>query len=297
MRHIGSLPGEAQARLFADHLLSRGIRSQIEAEADRTWSVWIRDEDQVVEAQTSLARFQANPQAAEFQNAAEAAEKARKAEAEDLKKYRKRVRTGKSLFPKMGGYGLGWLTFTLMLVCFYVAVFSKLGDNREWLRDWFISNPENPARNLPEVLNGQVWRLFTPIFIHFGLLHLVFNMIWFYQLGSMVEGRQSSLFLLVFIAVSALFANLAQYFWGGPAFGGMSGVIYALAGYIWIRGRYNPGSGLYLDPQSVIVLLVWLVLCFTGFLGAIANADHLVGLITGMVWGRIAAYLAVRKPE
>lgn len=304
MRHIGSLPGEAQARLFADFLHTRGIRSEVEAESERSWAVWIRDEDHIAEAQSALTRFQANPNAPEFQNATKEAANARKAEAEDLAKYRQRIRTRRSLFPKMGGYGMGWLTFTLMLVCFYVAVNSKLGKNDEWLSKWYISDPENLSRQvLPEVFHGEVWRLFTPIFIHFGLLHLVFNMIWFYQLGSMIEARQSSLFLLGFIALSALLSNLAQYFfdvhfWGGPVrSGGMSGVLYALAGYIWIRGKYNRASGLYLDPQSVTILLIWLVVCFTGVIGSVGNAAHLSGLIVGMAWGRIAAYFAVRRPE
>lgn len=284
--------------MFADFLLLRGIRSEVEAETDRTWSIWIRDEDQVVEAQSALTRFQANPKSPEFHGATEDAAKAREVEAEDLAKYRKRIRTRRSLFPKIGGYGMGLLTFVLMLVCVYVAIASKLGDDQEWLRNWFISDPENPTRQvLPEVFHGQIWRLFSPIFIHFGWIHLIFNMIWFYQLGSMIEGRQSALFLLLFIAVSAVFSNLAQYFSGDVTFGGMSGVIYAMAGYIWIRGKYNPGAGLYIDRQSVIILIVWLVFCFTGALGHIANMAHLGGLITGMVWGRIAAYIAVRKSE
>jgi GlpG protein len=298
MRHIGSFASEAQARFFTDFLLSRNIRSELEGEADRTWSIWIRDEDQIEQAQAALTRFKANPTAPEFQRAPEEAAKARKAEAEDLAKYRQRLRTRKSLFPKMGGYGIGFLTFTLMLVCFYVAVFSKLGHNEEWLRSWHISDPEGTSgKFLPEVFRGEIWRLFTPIFIHYGPLHLIFNMLWFYQLGSMIEGRQSALFLFVFIAVSALCSDVAQYFYHGPSFGGMSGVVYALAGYVWIRGKYNPGSGVFLDRRSVTILLVWLVVCFTGIVGPVANAAHVVGLITGMVWGRIAAFFALRKPE
>jgi GlpG protein len=299
MRQIGSLHGEAQARLFADFLHARGIRSEIEAEADQTWSIWIRDDDQIPEAQSSLARYQANPNAPEFQRATQDAAKARKVEAEDLAKFRQRIRTRRSVFPKFGGYGMGLLTFTLMLICFYVAVNSKLGDNREWLRNWFIRDPENlSGHGLPEVMNGQVWRLFTPIFIHFGPLHLIFNMMWFYQLGSMIEARQSSLFLFVFIAVSALLSNLAQYFVvGSVVSGGMSGVLYAMVGYIWIRGKYDRGSGLYLDPQSVTIMLIWLVVCFTGIVGPIGNMAHLGGLIVGMAWGGIAAFFRVKKPE
>jgi GlpG protein len=179
-----------------------------------------------------------------------------------------------------------------------VAIFSKLGTNDEWLRVWHISDPENPSPQfLGEVFHGQVWRLFTPIFIHYGLIHILFNMLWFYQLGSMIEARQSSLFLLAFIAVSAALSNSAQYYFDGPGFGGMSGVVYALAGYIWIRGKYDRSSGLFLSTQNVAILVVWLVICYTGAVGPIANAVHLTGLITGMAWGAAAAFLASRKPE
>jgi GlpG protein len=298
MRNIGSLPGEAEARLFSDYLLSRGIHGEIEAETDRTWSIWIRDEDHIAEAESALTRFRANPAAPEFHKATEEAAKARKAEAEDLARYRRRVRSGRSLFPKFGNYGVGILTFLLMLVCLYVAIYSKLGKDEAWLRAWHISDPDSSnATFLGQVLHGEFWRLFTPIFIHYGPLHLIFNMLWFYQLGSMIEARQSALFLFFFIAVSAAFSNVAQYFVSGPGFGGMSGVIYALAGYVWIRGKYNPASGLYLDGQSFVILLVWLVICFTGIMGPVGNMAHLAGLITGMAWGGIVAYFALSKPE
>jgi GlpG protein len=305
MRHIGSFANEAQARFFTDFLLSREIRSQLEPESDRSWSVWIRDEDQIEEAQAALQRFQANPMAAEFQKAPEAAARAREKEAEDLAKYRQRVRSRRSIFPKMGGYGLGILTFTLMLVCFYVAVFSKVGNDIEWLRPWFTTDPMDlRGKFLPEVAQGQFWRLFTPMFIHFGPLHLIFNMMWFYQLGSMIEGRQNSLFLFIFIAVSSALSDFAEYsyqfihFHGHTApSGGMSGVLYALAGYIWMRGKYNPGSGLYLDRQSVAYLLIWMVVCFTGVVGPVANIAHVSGLLVGMAWGGLAAIIATRYHE
>jgi GlpG protein len=302
MRHIGSLSNEAQARFFTDFLLSRDIRSHIEADSDRTWSIWVRDEDQIAEAQQALTRFQANPTAPEFQKAPEAAAKARQAEAEDLEKYRRRVKSGRNVFPKMGGYGVGFLTFTLILVCVSISAFSAFGSDHEWLRKLFISDPQNPSpRVLPEVLHGEIWRLFTPIFMHANLLtnplHLIFNMMWLYQLGSMIEARKSSLFLFFFVAISAALSNLAQYFLHGPNFYGMSGVVYALAGYVWIAGKYYPASGLYLDRQSVMILLIWLAACFTGLLGPVANTAHLAGLLVGMAWGGASAYFGIRRPE
>jgi GlpG protein len=296
MRHIGSFANEAQARFFTDFLLSHDIRSQLEPEADRSWSVWIRDEDQIEEALAALKRFQANPTAPEFEKAPEAAAKARETEAQDLANYRRRVRSGRSIFPKMGGYGVGFLTFTMIVACVLIAIYSKVG-NHEWLRYLFISE-DATRRDLPEVLHGQIWRLITPIFMHASItkdpLHLIFNMMWLYQLGSMIEARQGSLFLLLFVAISAALSNLGQYFQHGPLFYGMSGVMYALAGYIWMRGKYNPASGLYLDRQSVAILLIWLVVCYTGIVGPVANTAHVVGLLVGMAWGGAAAILATR---
>ena len=301
MRHIGSFANEAQARFFTDYLLSRDIRSQLDLEADRSWSIWIQDEDQIVAAQEALQRFQANPTAAEFQKAPEEAERARKKEAEDLAKYRQRVRSSKSLFVKFGGYGVGPLTFTMIIACVLIALYSKVGVH-EWVRSLYISDQINMfRRDLPEVMHGQIWRLFTPIFMHADIakdpLHLIFNMMWLYQLVSMIEARQNSLFLLLFVAVSAALSNLGQYFHSGPAFHGMSGVVYALAGYIWIRGKYNPSSGLYLSRQNVVILLIWLFVCYTGWVGPVANTAHAVGLVVGMIWGGAASILATRHHE
>ncbi|HLP75833.1 MAG TPA: rhomboid family intramembrane serine protease, partial [Candidatus Paceibacterota bacterium] len=234
------------------------------------------------------------PGAAEFRDATVAAEKARVAETAELEAYRKRVKTRKNVFISFGSYGVGVLTYVLIVVCVIVAIYSKLGTDGDVLRHLFITDPELGGGGfLPEVMAGQVWRLFTPMFIHFGPIHLIFNMMWLYQLGCMIEARRSSLNLLAVIATTALLSNLAQYVVTGfPKFGGMSGVVYGLAGYVWIRGTYDRASGLFLDRQSVTILLVWLVICYTGIMGPVANTAHLVGLIAGMIWGGISALFA-----
>ena len=298
MRHIGHLSDEAQARVFGDFLVAKGIRNQVDRDGTGPWSVWVFDEDRVAAAQTWLEWFRANPNAPEFRKAAGEAARLREAEARAVGEFRRRVRTGRSLFPKLGRYGAGLLTYGLILICIAVAIYSNLGSNYDLLRHLFIADPAG-ARDkfLPEVLAGQVWRLFTPIFIHFGPVHLIFNLMWLFQLGCMIEGRQGTGVLAALVAVVALCSNLAQFFAVSPAFGGMSGVVYGLAGYVWMRGRYDPASGLFLDSRNVAILLVWMALCFTGFLGPVANMAHLAGLIVGVVWGLLSAYLATRRPE
>jgi GlpG protein len=77
----------------------------------------------------------------------------------------------------------------------------------------------------------------------------------------------------------------------------MSGVVYGLAGYVWMMGKYHPASGVGLNSQSATILLIWLVVCYTGVVGPVANTAHLVGLIVGVIWGRAAAYFASRRSE
>ena len=67
----------------------------------------------------------------------------------------------------------------------------------------------------------------------------------------------------------------------GPAFGGMSGVVYGLFGYLWIKTKFDPRSGFYLDPNLTMWFLIWFVLCMTGAVGPIANWAHGVGLAAG----------------
>jgi GlpG protein len=73
-------------------------------------------------------------------------------------------------------------------------------------------------------------------------------------------------------------------------FGGMSGVVYALLGYVWMRGKYDPASGLFVPPPTVTMMLIWFVAGWTGILGPIANMAHGAGLVLGMAWGYFSSW-------
>jgi membrane associated rhomboid family serine protease len=144
---------------------------------------------------------------------------------------------------------------------------------------------------LADVKKGQVWRLFTPIFLHFGIIHLLFNMMWLWTFGGMLERRFGPWRFLGLVLAVALISNVTQGYWGGINFGGMSGANYGLFGFLYLRGKFHPNPGSVLSGQTIQNMLVWLAICFTGLVGPIANGAHVGGLIAGGLIGLGAAVL------
>lgn len=178
------------------------------------------------------------------------------------------------------------VTLALIAISVVVALLSKLGSSEAVLMPLFIADPY--SHGFQSILSGQVWRLITPIFIHFGVLHILFNMMWLWDLGLVIELRKGHLFMLLFVFVVGIASNLAQFvLTGSPFFGGMSGVVYGLLGYIWIHGRVNPRFGVTLHKPVVIMMLAWFVLCWFGIFGPIANWAHTAGLIMGVALGGV----------
>ena len=295
MRQIGHLEDEASARLFGDFLYVQGVENQIEPEAGHGWGIWIHAEEDLERANRLLGEFYADPAHPRFRAQAQSADELRAQARAEQAAYRNKVINGRQMFARLYGYGLGPLTLLLIIASVVVFVLSKFGNETERVMSLYITEWREAGRyiewgsGLPEVRHGQVWRLFTPMFIHYTFLHIFFNMLWLRDLGSMIEGRQGTWFLALQVLVLAGVSNAAQFFIGGPVFGGMSGVVYGLFGYVWMQGRFNPGSGLVLHPSTVMMMLIWFVLCFLGLIGHVANYAHAGGLLAGVAWGFLAA--------
>jgi membrane associated rhomboid family serine protease len=187
-------------------------------------------------------------------------------------------------------FPLGPRTAVLIGICVAVAFYSQLGKNIPRIERLLISaGAEENGPLLPEVADGEFWRLLTPIFLHFGIMHLVFNMLWLKDLGTAIEKLASTWVLLGLVIISGVLSNLGQFIASGPFFGGMSGVVYALVGYVWMKSRFEPTSGFHLEKQTVVMMIGWFFLCMTGAVGPVANYAHGFGLGIGVVWGFISA--------
>jgi GlpG protein len=122
----------------------------------------------------------------------------------------------------------------------------------------------------------------------------VFNLFWLRDLGAMIESRRGSLFMAVIVLVTAVLSNLAQYYSHRaepPNFGGLSGVVYGLLGYAWLKGRYDPGAGIGVSRDTVTIMLLWLVLCVVGIVPHVANTAHFVGLLVGCAFAAVPHWI------
>ncbi|MBA1196154.1 rhomboid family intramembrane serine protease [Pseudomonas plecoglossicida] len=199
------------------------------------------------------------------------------------------------------------VTAGVLLLCVVVAAITGLGDNLSTL-SWFtfldfrVQGEYLYFNSLAQGLSdGQWWRLVSPMLLHFGFLHLAMNGMWYWELGKRIELRQGPWLLLLLTLLFSLISNLAQHLVGGPSlFGGLSGVLYGLLGYVWLYQWLAPNPHYRLPKGVLVMMLIWLVVCLTGVVGQlgfgqIANAAHVGGLLIGCLTGLLGGALARRK--
>jgi GlpG protein len=298
MRLIGHVENESQAGRLASLLYSRGINSRTEPAGDGRWEIWVIDDDNVETAKTLFEQFRRRPDDPMFDEPAREGARQKRHDEQEQRPKRSRTVDASAIFYKPP-VRAGILSIILIGIAVAVTLLTNFGKNDQLVRIFSITEYRIEGGHiyystlLSELRRGQIWRLFTPIFVHFGILHLLFDGLWMWDLGSMIEARRSSWKLLILTLVLAGTSNVAQYLQSGPSFGGLSGVVYGLLGYIWMQGKFNPASGLALHPQTVTMMIVWFFLCLTGVIGHVANTAHAVGLAVGIVWGYLSAQLAI----
>jgi GlpG protein len=199
------------------------------------------------------------------------------------------------------------VTALVLLASLIVGAVTLLGENLQAM-SWLTFLPFRVMGEyiqftpLAETLaSGQWWRLVTPMLIHFGILHLAMNGMWYWELGRRIEARQGGINLLGLTLLFSLVSNYAQYVYGGPGlFGGLSGVLYGLLGHCWIFQLLSPNPAYRLPRGVLAMMLVWLVLCLSGLVsmigfGEIANAAHVGGLVIGCLTGLLGGLYNRRK--
>lgn len=132
------------------------------------------------------------------------------------------------------------------------------------------------------ILEGEWWRLFTPIFLHIGILHLVMNTLALYYLGSMVErlfGNSRFLFIYLF---AGFFGSLASLLFSQNISAGASGAIFGCFGALLYFGTVYPKLFFRTMGMNILVIIA-INLAFGFSMSGIDNAGHIGGLIGGFL--------------
>jgi GlpG protein len=303
MRLIGHLPNEESARRFADFLLVESVESQVEPDANGQWAIWIHDDEHLDQAASELEDYRKEPGNKKYVTAEKPAAEKRAREDEIREAYNRRQYDRKSIWPQTLLSRAGACTITLMAIS--VVVFILMQANESLVRSWLSIVKMNISgdtysfdrRFLFDVRNGQVWRLFTPMFLHFDIMHIFMNLWLFMDLGGAVERRYGAKWTLLLVLVIAAFSNTLEYAFSSPGFGGMSGVVFGLFGFVLVQSKYNPFSNFYVSPMMTAILLFWFVFCIIGLPGEIANFVHWGGLASGAMIGYFSALYSVHRPN
>ncbi len=149
------------------------------------------------------------------------------------------------------------------------------------------------ANFAPLTTGGEWWRLVSCIFVHFGILHLAFNMWALWDSGQLTErlfgnGWFAVLYLFAGIAGSSASMLWNQHVISAGASGAVFGVFGALLAYITVQRGSIPADILNRLRVSTSVFVVYSL--FYGFAQAgIDNAAHVGGLAGGFAMGLILA--------
>lgn len=298
MREIGTLPDATSAQRLADYLLTRSIPTKVVAGASGH-TVWARREEQVDEARREFEDYRANPDDARYDSASSQAKAIRKQAEREEAIHRKNTRLVSDVWASPL-WERAPVTFAFLAASTLVFFASASVNGYLWVHRWlmfsrvfFDQDGFVTDSGFTEIRSGQIWRVLTPIFIHFGVIHFAFNMSWLINLGQRIEWVKGRWKLLAIILVTGISANVGQFYSTGGNFGGMSGVVYGLFGYILTAAHYNGDARFRIQSNTFLIMVGWLVLGFvssdprTGisWMGPIANTAHGVGFVSGLLMG------------
>ncbi|MBL8822123.1 MAG: rhomboid family intramembrane serine protease [Planctomycetia bacterium] len=319
MRELTAIADKHDAQVFVDYLLTQNISAVIRMDEGHP-VVWVHNEDDLEPARAIWNAFQQNPHDSKYRSAQKPAKELRKLKEKVDAKYAQLYKDSYEFWGRPSPKQVP-ITIALIIISVAVTFWTEFGGNVKNLLTLTmmdkVSNqlplqvkiqPEAQAEakklQLESLFQGEFWRLITPIFLHFSTLHLLFNMYALYSLGGMIECRRSIWWYVMFILCTGIFSNVLQFMFptlfdlhaakvvvfGSPLFGGMSGVDFALFGFLVAKSVYSPEPGMVLPRDTIVTMLIWLVICMTGFIGSIANTAHVAGLLIGFAIGGFSKF-------
>ncbi len=269
MIRLITLNNPRMAQAFIDYMASRQIEIKMMTEGSGQFALWLMNDEHQLEVESEINQFLENPNDKKYQAASW--------DMAETRQPQFRYHSGSPGIMAMLKSKAGPLTLTVMAACVVIFGLLQFG-----MMNTIFSSLHFPAQSGQQ---WQLWRWISHALLHFSVLHIVFNLLWWWEFGGDIEKRLGSFKLLQIFIVSAALSGAGQYWVEGANFGGLSGVVYALVGYLWMFSVKAPQAGIGIAKPLVAFMLVWLVLGFVQPFIAIANTAHLAGLVAGVLMG------------
>ena len=143
------------------------------------------------------------------------------------------------------------------------------------------------AKDPVGLANKELWRFVTPVFVHIGIMHFLFNSFALYVIGYQLECVLGTAWFLLIYLLSGIMGNIASSIFTVAVSAGASGALFGLlgSGYYLERAigqRFSEITGRK-SPRGVYFGMVLLNIAFGFLIPGIDNAAHLGGLAAGVI--------------
>lgn len=252
---------------FVDYLESIGIKAKLRQKDSNHYVVLVASFEDSIKAKQALLSYANSPFDSKYTKASW-----------DKLNILKSDKQIKANYYYSLSFDLSSLVTIAEILCILLYVVSLF--NEQFVLEYFALSK---AETFSDVFS--YYKLLTPTFVHFSIMHIAFNLVMFESLGRPLErvlGRVK--FFSLFISI-ALLSNVLQYCFINQMsfFGGLSGVVYGIIGYSGLISLHNNNQSEYAVPKGLLsVSVIFIGLGF--FMDGIANLCHLGGLVVGMAW-------------
>ena len=191
------------------------------------------------------------------------------------KKNEKRNKIAEKIF----SYKQPIVTYIIMAICIILFILMELSGgstNSQTLLKY--------GANLDVLVkNGEYYRLFTCIFLHIGIMHLLCNMYSLYIIGREVENLFGKIKYIIIFILSGIFGSIMSLaFTHNTISAGASGAIFGLLGALLYFGmHYRTYLGEAIKRSIIPIIVVNLIIGF--FAEGIDLAAHIGGLVGGVL--------------
>lgn len=141
------------------------------------------------------------------------------------------------------------------------------------------------AKSSYQIINGEYWRLITPIFLHADIFHLITNLFGILVFGSIIEKKLGSTKFIIIYLIAGIYGNAFSFYFSPYLGVGSSGAVFGILTSLLIYFYFNKNilGSIAREYLISIITIISISLIFGFISSGIDNAAHLGGILSGLI--------------